>query len=295
LKEVLVTTVFPRLTFADAAVIIDHELYVEHGHSYDRFSKVIVGPLWGEKNDELNIPFGSFVNRYLLNSLELVYPFLDNVRPQENILHLLMRERFFLGLKVLVRYVPFTISMIPKRYAHFILKPLMTYACAVGIPIALVIALWWNRLSPLIQSVASHGVQPPGDLLGGLLVNGIRDILLLFFSYIGARFVSWVKLEEPGSLLDEARKIFRTYPSCRFVTMGHTHNPEQYESDGHRYVNTSTWIPIVEASSGELRMDRTYAVLTLFRDSHRRLICRPLQRWNDDAGRLEELPIVARK
>src|SRR2546427_1927017 len=44
---------------------------------------------------ELNLPFGSFFNRYLLNRIELVFPYLDNVRPRQNLLPMLFEKDFF--------------------------------------------------------------------------------------------------------------------------------------------------------------------------------------------------------
>ncbi|HEX9658247.1 MAG TPA: hypothetical protein VGB89_15190 [Bacteroidota bacterium] len=290
-ESILKSDVLPRLTFIDDAMIVDNELYIEHGHRYDKFSNVQGGPLWGSK--ELNIPFGSFINRYLLNNLEMIYPFLDNVRPSGNVLHMLMRERFFHGLKVLFKYIPFTFKMIPKRYAHYMLKPLVGYALAIGLPIVLVLFLWGNRLWPLLFPESSTGPQNVGDVALGFLTGILKETALLFLSYLGARFISWVQLEEPSSLFRDAEKLFSKFPHCRFFTMGHTHNPEQHQID-QWYVNSSTWIPVIEASSAALREDRTYAVVQFGRESNGLLKSSPLQRWNDDANRLEPLPIVVR-
>ncbi len=293
LADALTRVVLPGIQFVDNSLVIDGELYIEHGHRYDKFSRVQGGPLWGKNQDELNIPFGSFINRYLLNRIELVYPFLDNVRPSENILHVLMRERFFLGMKVLFFYIPFTVHMFPKRYARFMFKPLGSYLLALGIPLCAVVYLLWDRIGILFA-----GGAPPHGILGTVgqyILGSLRDVALLFLSYLGGRFVSWVQLEEPSSLLSNGKELMKTYPGCRYFTMGHTHNPEQFETGGRWYVNTSTWIPIVEASSAAIREDRSYALLWFGRDAENRLEMHPLARWNDDAGRVEELVLVETK
>jgi len=289
--------VIGAVTFVDDACIIDEQVYVEHGHRYDRFSTVVGAPTWGKTGRELNIPFGSFFNRYLVNRLELIYPFLDNVRPRQNVLHILMRERFFLGVKVLLSYVPFTLKMIPKRYARFVLKPLFGYLLALGLPLVAVLALWGNRLLPLLSGSAMETPAPQG-VWGVVLQYGsgvLKDTGVLFIGYVLSRLVAYFQLAEPDDLAEPAEKKMTDYPGCTLVTFGHTHNPEQRRIGDRWYINSGTWIPIIESSSGALRADKTYALMYLEREEDGRLAVRPLQRWNDDAGRIEELVIVERK
>lgn len=290
-------TVIRHCSFVDSACLIDKEIYVEHGHRYDRFTKVVGRPTFGDHESELNIPFGSFFNRYLINKLELVYPFLDNVRPSANILHMLMRERFFLGLKVLFYYLPFAVKMIPKQYVRYMLKPILGYILAIGLPLLLALVLWGGRLVSLIfpDASASH---PVNGLWGSVVDLGIgfaKDSAVLFLSYLFSRFVSYVQLEEVAYLMEPARRKLEENPEYRLVTMGHTHNPEQYQRNGRWYINSGTWIPVVESSTSALREDKTYAVIYLERDSAGKLLIQPLQRWNDDAGRIEALNIIDRK
>ena len=289
--------IIPRIRFVDDACIIDGQVSVEHGHRYDKFAAVLGSPTWGASGQELNIPFGSFFNRYLINKLELVYPFLDNVRPRQNILHMLMRERFFLGLKVLFQYVPFTIDMIPKRYAHYLLKPLMGYLLALGLPLLVTLILWGDRLLPLFFSGNGQatGVSSLGDAILRYAGGVLNDTAVLFLGYLLARFVSYVQLSEPEDLLAPAKARMDAHQECRLITMGHTHNPDQKQENGRWYINSGSWIPVIEASSAALREDKTYALIYLERSSKGDLVVHPLQRWNDDAGRIEPLVIVDRK
>jgi UDP-2,3-diacylglucosamine pyrophosphatase LpxH len=289
--------IVPRIRFVDDACIIDGQVYIEHGHRYDKFSAVLGAPTWDASGLELNIPFGSFFNRYLINKLELVYPFLDNVRPRQNILHMLMRERFFLGLKVLFQHVPFTIDMIPKRYAHYLLKPLVGYALALGLPLLAAIILWGDRLLPLLfaGNGQATGVSSLGDAILRYAGGVLNDTAVIFLGYLLARFVSFVQLSEPEDLLEPAKGKMDAHPECRLITMGHTHNPEQKQENGRWYINSGSWIPVIESSSAALREDKTYALIYLERGIRGKLIVHPLQRWNDDAGRIEPLVIVARK
>jgi len=98
-----------------------------------------------------------------------------------------------------------------------------------------------------------------------------------------------------SDLVQPAKGILQNNPGHRLVTMGHTHTPEAYDENGRWYVNTGTWIPVVESSSAALREDKTYTLLRLTLDGSGELIVNPLERWNDDACRLEPLVIVERK
>ena len=296
IPSALTEIVLPNLSFVGNAVVIDKEVYVEHGHRYDKFSHVLGKPTLGDGGEELNIPFGSFFNRYLVNKLELVYPFFDNVRPKQNIIHMLMRERFFLGIKVLFKYVPFAIRMVPKGYIRYMLKPLVFYAIAFFVPLGIIIALWGQRLGFWLVSAANPDpITSVWDILKSQAGGFIKDTAVMFLSYLFSRIVSRVQLEEKEYLMEPAMKLLHDNPNVRCVTMGHTHNPEQCIENGRWYINSSTWVPVIESSSAQVREDKTYAVLHLDRDGAGSLRVHPLQRWNDDAGRLESLVIVDRK
>jgi len=286
--------VFNGLTFVDDACVIDSTIYIEHGHKYDRIAHVVGGPTLGTNDDELNLPFGSFFNRYFINRIELAYPFYDNVRPRQNILPLLLREHFFYGLKILFAYFPFALRVIPKGYFRYLLKPLTGYLLAFGIPLALAIVAWGQRIGVWLTSPdsAPHTAQGAIDLLEQKGVGLLKDTGMLFLTYIFSRIVTHFQLDQPDYLRQWALPIVRKNPGYQCVTMGHTHNPEQYDVGGRWYINSSTWIPVIEADSSAVREDRTYAVVLFERLEKGQLTINPLLRWNDDAGRLEPLDIV---
>ena len=113
-EEALKTIVNPRTHFVDNSLVIDQKIYIEHGHRYENFTAVD-GPAVLKGDTQLNLPFGSFFNRYLINRIELAYPYIDDVRPRQDVLALLLRERFPLALKLLFNYIPFALLVIPKR------------------------------------------------------------------------------------------------------------------------------------------------------------------------------------
>ena len=61
----------------------EHGLYVEHGHQYESLNsfRYWMYPVLPQKPDEINLPFGSLFVRYLLNKVEEINPFADNIKP----------------------------------------------------------------------------------------------------------------------------------------------------------------------------------------------------------------------
>jgi predicted phosphodiesterase len=293
--RILSERVLPFLLFIDEALIIDKSFYVEHGHRYDRLSHVVGGPLLSN-NVELNIPFGSFFNRYLLNRIELSYPFFDNVRPRENLLPLLFRERFFLGIKIFLQHLPYALHIIPKRYFRYLFGRVLWYALPLVVLLAWLIALgvsWIQEggLPPLAASI----INLLSSTSAGLLFDPQKGLLWMAASFFFTRIVAYFQLEEPTSLAEFARKKFVEHGDYQFITFGHTHDPDEAAQDGRWFFNSGTWIPIVEISSAEIRHDRTYTYVHLAHDSSGRFSPHVLQRWDDAAGRSDSLVIVRQK
>jgi hypothetical protein len=74
--------------------------------------------------------------------------------------------------------------------------------------------------------------------------------------------------------------------------MGHTHNPSALRVGRQQYLNSSTWINVVETTSGELRLDCTYLFVLIDPTNTDRPA--RLFRWLDEAERVEEAAVVMR-
>jgi UDP-2,3-diacylglucosamine pyrophosphatase LpxH len=290
LKRILEKTVLPNITFIDDAMVLDDDFYIEHGHRYDKYAHV-VGDAVRPPGDELNIPFGSFFNRYLLNNLELNYPFLDNVRPSTNILPLLVRERLPLALKLLFRHIPFMIEIIPKGYFRYMFSQLIWFLLLVIIPLGLTLWLILGMFN-IGLDLDPQASSEPHSIFYKPVLNGLTSLGGMILSYVLARLVSWLNLVEPIELTEYARKKLAEMHQYRLITFGHTHNPDQFRDGERWFYNTGTWIPIVEISSASVRSDKTYTFLHLKPDVDGRLVG-ALRRWDDTAGRVEGVVIMA--
>jgi UDP-2,3-diacylglucosamine pyrophosphatase LpxH len=289
IKDVLENRVLPNVRFIDDSLVIDEDIYVEHGNRYDKYAHVVGPSTLKNEERELNIPFGSFLNRYVLNDIELNYPFLDNVRPTTNILPLLIRERLPLALKLLLKHVPLAFRIIPKGYYRYMFSQLLWFFLLLIVPLGFII---WT-----IPGILAHGLDlatTPSKPQGFLLKTGISfsiSIVSLVVAYLLARVVAWLNLVEPSDLTKYAREKFAEKSNYRLVTFGHTHNPDQFNESGRWFYNTGTWIPIVEISSAELREDKTYTFLHLAPDASGKL-AGILHRWDDEAGRREPAIVI---
>jgi UDP-2,3-diacylglucosamine pyrophosphatase LpxH len=270
-----------RVHFVDHALTIDNKVHIEHGHLYER-TTAVVGEPTVSNGEELNYPFGSFFNRYLINRLELSYPFLDNVRPSQNILPVLIRERFPLAIKVLFRYIPFMLLIIPKKLYWYTFKYLLNFLFIIVLPVLITGYAIYNTIKGSNGGLSTDGVPR-------FLLNLLQNFGFLFLSYIFGRIMAMVGLKAPASFSGPAEKIMQENPSIEAVLFGHTHNPEQKRLGGNRwYLNTGTWIPVFETTSADVRVDKTYTFVTV--NCNEQPPCRErLQRWNDDAGRVDTM------
>lgn len=270
-----------NIHFVDHAVVIDNKIHIEHGHIYER-TTAVSGDVTFNEGRELNLPFGSFFNRYLINRLELAYPYLDNVRPMQNILPVLIRERFPLAIKVLFQYVPFTLLIIPKKLYWQTFKYLLNILFIIVLPIAITAYAIW-------QTVKGSGNAEAPTGIAAQALNILKNFGFLFLSYIFGRIMAMAGLKAPPTLSVYAKEIIAKNPSVETVIFGHTHDPEQKHLGGDKwYFNTGTWIPIFETSSADVRLDKTYTFIAI--DCNEKPSCKErLQRWNDDAERIDTM------
>jgi hypothetical protein len=112
----------------------------------------------------------------MLNRIELVYPFLDNIRPSQNLLPMLFKKDFGLGLRVLFQHIPFMLKVIPKKYYRYMFRDFLVFLLAVAAPIGVMIYLlvkaWKGGPSLAVPETGLPGalVQRSTQVLGSLLM-----------------------------------------------------------------------------------------------------------------------------
>ncbi|HET6511484.1 MAG TPA: hypothetical protein VFH43_04790, partial [Candidatus Kapabacteria bacterium] len=201
--------VAPSLGFVDKAVLLNDEIYIEHGHRYDPFSMVRPRDtdFLNERKEELNLPLGSFFNRYLINKIELAYPYYDNVRPRAKLLPMLIRERLPLAIKLLFWHLPFVLRVIPKKqYAWPVIMPAVFFIVFVLAPLAYV---GYQLYQMILPAVSSAGLPAEASATMNQLTAFLQGVGSLVLSYIMARFVAYFQLEEPSTLAPEASMLMK--------------------------------------------------------------------------------------
>jgi hypothetical protein len=278
-RDALLSVVLPNLIFADHAVLVDGDFYLEHGYPYDTVCRVI-GKNTVNDGTELNIPFGSFFNRYVIDFLELDFPNIDKIRPTPDVLPMILRQNAFKGLRLLLDHIIFALKTVPRGYVHYIFGQ----------------DLIWRTVI-----MASAIIFPPIALfcyqrhaMPGFVIGGLEWIALLILIHVIIQSLAQFQLSEPDSLAKYGRLRFEENPDYRLITFGHTHNPDQFVMNGRWFYNTGTWIPVIETTASNLRMDRQFAFLRLDHDGTR-LQPNPMQQWDDDAGRGGAMTLVRRK
>ncbi len=95
----------------------DYRFYVEHGNQYEVVNSFRYGlyPVLPKKQSEINLPFGSLVVRYLLNRIEEINPFADNIKPNTKYVAWVFRNNP-LGFKRLLKLLAQFFVMVAKSY-----------------------------------------------------------------------------------------------------------------------------------------------------------------------------------
>jgi UDP-2,3-diacylglucosamine pyrophosphatase LpxH len=286
------------LGYIDKALLLNNDLYIEHGHRYDPFSSVrpVDQDFLSEKKDQLNLPLGSFFNRYLINKIELAYPYYDNVRPRAKLLPMLIREKLPLAIKLLFWHLPFVLRVLPKKqYAWPVIRPAVLFVMFVLLPVGFVGYQLYQMALPLFANVGANQSET-ALAVTSQVSSFLKGVGALALSYFVARLVSYLQLEEPSTLAPEATMLMKKVSQAKYFVMGHTHFPEQFMAQsGQYFYNSGTWIPVVETSSAAIRNDKTFSLLRFSLNAFGKYSPTVLERWNDNAERIEPLILTTEK
>lgn len=269
-------------------------LIVEHGHRWEPMTTV-VGDAALKGGTRLNMPLGSFVNRYIVNRLERLDPFLDNMKPTTQALLAVLRRR---PLKIVATYFRawrfmWRAMWVRKTFGAIrgpvfwigagLLLPLVTVAVILASQVWPQLVTWipsWLRIPTSIAGISFPVVMP-------YLLGIARDLVrqLGFWRTTNHLF------EGAKRLAHEARTAGAT-DGRLYVTMGHTHEQEARRLDGaDLYVNSGTWTPLWPADRADLGGNVFYSFALFSREAggyrHDSLI------WDDQAVAPRAAPLLA--
>jgi UDP-2,3-diacylglucosamine pyrophosphatase LpxH len=231
-------------------------IYFEHGHKYDPQQRIDDGdnsPVLPKKPGQLKLPLGIFVNRYLVNQLEKLEPFLGAVRPTEKILWMLLRSHPLAATGILFRSLRFIRRALQTSRVHdffwyalyigSLAVPLLTMLAIVGI-------FAFGKARELVFKEHPWVAALVGGM--GMLAPYLAAAFREFIRWLGRKKRHRAQVGED----DMSRGVYAAmqkvkFPAARriYAVMGHTHDQDIQslpELHGAKvlYLNTGTWIPV---------------------------------------------------
>ena len=294
-----------ELAFVADAVVLGN-LHIEHGHEHERLTRVDGGPL--RPNGKIRLPFGSLINRYFVNHLERMNPFLDNMKPPTSAILALVGRR------------PLSVFEVYFRSFRFIKEAWLTargwtLLYALGMTVAMALPL---VLVGAVVSSASAGRVGYGVVVLCALLSPMVTTLISYAAALGREIVECLRLKEAYYALRKALRRFGGSADSPFsdpylptfergvraklrgalpwsedpgelvyAVVGHTHEQKVrvLESRPRRelLVNTGTWIALWPKSRPDLlgRVQYTFARFTW--DANLARYQHQLLEWDDQA------------
>ncbi len=199
-------------------------VWIEHGSQYDSSNSFcnLLYPVLPDRT-EIELPFGSFFCRYILNELEKQDSFADNIKPVGKYWFWALKNKPSLALKFLLYYFPLAKNIVNKSRITTYDSPKKERA---------------NRLHD--QKLKKLSEETQISFLKLKEIEKLRVPQLLE----GQRFLLALirgQLSEEANLNKAAREI-KEILKVKYVVFGHTHMAEQNEN----FLNTGTWTPIIK-------------------------------------------------
>jgi UDP-2,3-diacylglucosamine pyrophosphatase LpxH len=279
-----------QIEFCQRAYIVEEQIYIEHGHQYQPMTKT-EGALANEK--ELSLPPGSIFNRYLVNSLEGIVPFISNIRPHFDIIRMLANSDRWRALRIMLNYLPVAVRMLAKRHLGFSLALMLeVFPFLFGIGYAFLgifLPKVWLAYARFLRGLGGPVAQ---FLLDYWFLN-LGVCFALFYLFYGvSRSIGYnldFKLDE--ALRAAKRRMQLADGGAKYVVLGHTHRAavEPLE-DNWWYINCGTWMPIIDRHQNILRERTTlsYAMFSRRGDE----FDFDLRVWKDHKGKSERMLIL---
>ena len=246
---------FERVLFCQECFQLGN-LYIEHGHRFEATTAVKGAPTLPRTPSELNLPLGSFVNRYIINRLEGLEPFLDNIKPVQNLLWTLLRRHPGQVFSIARHAIPFLRRAARPYWLRdglgfglYFLSILVQLITIAGVALLI---LWpeYRRIVTVSLPNASYAIAGLG-LFGPYLIGFIRDLLPRRRPKAGEDAFGdgiYGTISALGVRVD--------YPRL-YGVVGHTHVPDVQRLPHIGgvevlYVNSGTWIPVWDVNRPDL-------------------------------------------
>jgi UDP-2,3-diacylglucosamine pyrophosphatase LpxH len=279
-----------HIEFCQRAYIIEEQIYIEHGHQYQPMTRADETPMSGR---ELSLPPGSIFNRYLVNSLERIVPFISNIRPYIDIVRLLANSDRLRALRIMMHYLPVAVRMLAKRHPRFSFALLLdVFPYLFGLFYA-----FFGIFLPAVWKAYGRGLVAIGGAPARFLIdNWFLNLALCFALYFFFTLIGRLINKSLDFKLDEAmrmakRRMKHVDGKARFIVLGHTHRANiEPLGDNWWYINSGTWTPIIDRQQSMLYERTTLSYAKFLRRENG--FDFDLRVWKDQKGKSERMLIL---
>jgi UDP-2,3-diacylglucosamine pyrophosphatase LpxH len=282
-----------RVLFHHGDLLFEN-VHIEHGHAHDPMTRAEEYSRLERDDEQLNLPLATFLTRYLINRVEALDPFIDNVKPVQAALLRVVRQR---PLRAVGRYWGawrFVLRAFAMRRvnASVLLIALVLLMPALLLPLYLPEGI---RSTVLAWLPISDSARFFAGLAISVLVTGALPYLIGAVNDLRRRRPKRDRWLEAARDIAAQDLVDRRYERA-YVCMGHTHTVAVKPipgADGRQYVNTGTWTALWPADRPDLiaRTLLTYACFDRDKDGYR---LRVLE-WDRHADRPRPATILERE
>ncbi|MBK9109512.1 MAG: hypothetical protein IPM92_14345 [Saprospiraceae bacterium] len=298
-----------NIVFSIKAFSIYDKVWIDHGHNYEKMTSIdpdyeynLVAPkhrffnkkealrVINPSEKELFIPFGSFFNRYLINKVELDFPFVDNLTVKGSMINALIDENFKKVWNIIKSYGGYAYYVVQKNFQESFLRAFF-WIVFVFIPLVLFVVLYIELPTNFIENRDTNSVTS-GVIIKyvNIGLKGLLNILIpIAFRLFFKKLFFWLKLSDPPLSESALKDIGKggSLSAFDYIVVGHNHYPQHIVQDGKEYINSGTWTSKYVQKYERIEIGITYNVVHISLDGQRKINAELLE-W--DAPNRELIP-----
>ena len=273
-----------RIEFCDRAYMLENKIYIEHGNQYEKITSIKKPTLDQDENIELTLPYGSLINRYFLNKVEHIAPFVDNIKPPTAYIDAIFKNYPVRAIKILIKYIPLTWEVLKKRYYLETIKLVLKIIKYSLIPITIIFLVLLPSIFPQFKVLLSS-IPVIGKYLANIKIGSIISMVFFAMPFIIPTMM------RKDHITPVIKKITQQYPRLAYVILGHFHSLDQRKYGNCTYYNSGTWIPNINLQE-KLKASVHFCLILIDKKRDGSFEEPIIRQWNDCSGRLEKIILI---
>jgi UDP-2,3-diacylglucosamine pyrophosphatase LpxH len=274
-------------------------IYIEHGQQYEEMTRIEGDPVLPKKSDQINLSLGSFINRYGINHIERLDPFIDNIKPITGALLALLRSRPLSVFKIYFKAWRFVFRALVMRRVFN--SAFFLVLAGLIVPVIVLIVLAVCLVFPEVRMVVD-GWIPAWLQYGGIIGGLLFPVILPYLIGAAKEIINQLScLRAKNQLSEQVKKkldsVFTGFtPGSKvYAAMGHTHERDVLKLAAapleKYYVNSGTWVPLWPEHRRDLIGRTKYSFISFASDNNGVYTQHSLQ-WDDQAEQPREAQIL---